>query len=60
MPKHPCHQELSGEPTIDEVIAAINAIKNGKAVGPDSIPGEIYKHGRPELSDKLLTLFRKI
>ena len=40
--------------------SAINKLKNGKAVGPDLVPGEFLKYGGPSVRDAILSLFEKI
>jgi hypothetical protein len=47
-------------PSLDEVSAAIKAMKNGKAPGPDGIPAEVYKHGGVKLHRRLCMLFVSI
>ena len=44
-------------PTIDEVKKAIDSLKNGKAPGPDGIPGEVYKCLDEEALQRLLEIF---
>ena len=44
----------------DYVQAAIMKLKNGKAIGPDNVPGEFLKFGGTQLQDAMLKLFCKI
>ena len=48
--------ELDAIPTREEVVLAINKMKNGKAPGNDGIPAEIFKHGGDLLTDRLYQL----
>jgi hypothetical protein len=43
------NETLSKPITADEVATAARAIKNGRAPGPDNIPGELFKYGSNEL-----------
>jgi len=46
--EHRSIQPLEGEPveriTETEVKVALRKMKNGKSVGPDNIPAEVWKH----------------
>jgi len=46
--------------TAEHVHHAIQKLKNGKAVGPDRIPGEFVKYGGLALQEAVLKLFCKI
>lgn len=48
------------KPTKEEIMRAIKHIKNGKAAGPDGIPGEALKADPATTADILLPLFEKI
>jgi len=45
IPQLPIISELDTIPSIKEISAAANNLKNNKALGPDGIPGEILKYG---------------
>ena len=47
-------------PISEEIICAIKKMKNGKAAGPDGIPGEAFKADVETTADMLLPLFVKI
>ena len=51
---------IVAEPTMEEVSAAINSLKNNKASGPDNIPAELLKMGGEELSKVLYDLVKRI
>ncbi|XP_055839011.1 uncharacterized protein LOC129906997 [Episyrphus balteatus] len=51
---------LDGEVLKDEVYAAMNGLKDGKAAGSDGIPAEFYKYGTDELASKLTVIFNRI
>ena len=50
-------EELSLEPSIDEIRKAIGQLVSGKAPGNDGIPAEIFKFGGDDLIEKLHELF---
>ena len=56
----PVNNTLEAVPNMNELMAAIRQMSNGKAPGPDMIPAEIYKEGGPVLSGKLLCLLQTI
>ncbi len=56
----PEHPNLDTPPTLEEVQAAIKALKNGKTPGQDAIPAEVYKNGGSALVQRLHDLFLKI
>ena len=43
--------------TVIEVQRATSKLNNGRAAGPDSIPGEFYKYGGPALHSSLADMF---
>ena len=60
LPQLPVKCQLDDPPTLGEVATAISAMKNGKAVGPDGIPAEVYKAAGTDLVEKLHVLFTRI
>ena len=46
--------------TTEEVIKATKKLRNGRAVGPDGIPGELLKYGPASLSKNLADIFNKM
>ena len=51
---------LDGPITRNEIIKALNSLKNNKAAGPDGIIGEFYKHSGENLIPFLLKFFNHI
>jgi len=47
---------MADPPTMEELIKAINQMKNHKAAGADGIPAEVYEVGNNTLRDKLFAL----
>ena len=45
---------------IDEVKKSLNRLNNNRAVGPDGIPGELYKYGSHLLSETITECFNNI
>ena len=45
LPQLPIISEVDTIPSIEEILAAANNLKNNKALGPDGIPAEIFKYG---------------
>jgi len=45
LPQLPIMSELDTIPSIEEISAAENNLKDNKALGPDGIPAEIFKYG---------------
>lgn len=60
LPQLQYRNQLSNEPSLQELKSAIKAMKCGKAAGADGIPAEVFKHGGPTLSKKLHRLFTLI
>jgi len=56
----PTHDHMADPPTMEELIKAINQIKNHKAAGADGIPAEVYKVRNKTLRDKLFALICRI
>ena len=53
----PVNTPLGVQPTMQELIDAIRSFANGKAVGPDGIPVELFKialNGDPAMRQRLL------
>jgi K+/H+ antiporter YhaU regulatory subunit KhtT len=46
--------------TADEVGYAVRSLRNNRAVGPDNIPGELYKYGGKELIKEIANLVNSI
>ncbi|KAI8487938.1 hypothetical protein Bbelb_343860 [Branchiostoma belcheri] len=55
IPVPPTMVELDDLPTLPEVQAALNSLKNNKAAGPDGVPGEILRCGGEALAQCLLS-----
>ena len=45
LPQHPVASALEIEPTEENIITAMKAMANAKAVGPDGLPAELLKLG---------------
>ena len=55
----PENTTLRNQPTLQELTDAIRSLANGKAVGPDGVPVELFKvalNGDPALRQKLLDI----
>ena len=55
----PENTTLGNQPTMQELTDAIRSLANGKAVGPDGVPVELFKislNGDPALRQRLLDL----
>ena len=59
LPQLPSVVEMDALPTLEEVKKVIDSLKNGKAPGPDGIPGEIYKCGDEDLCRALISIFHR-
>ena len=57
IPKVEVKLELDDPPTREEIKKARMQLKVGKLSGTDSIPTEVYQHGRGAVLDKLQDLF---
>lgn len=60
---HPVYQTAQPyvePPTLDEVITAINQLKNGKAPGEDNLPAELFKEGGRTLWCKIHILLTHV
>ncbi|XP_046976400.1 uncharacterized protein LOC124542503 [Vanessa cardui] len=60
LPELPKREDLVQPPSLQEVIEAIKAQKNKKAVGVDNIPGELLKYGGDALHHKIWLFFQKM
>ena len=58
LPQHPVASALGIEPTEDEIVTAIKAMSNAKAVGPDGFPAELLILGLQQDQVILLELHR--
>ena len=47
-------------PSLDEVLAAINKLNNGRSPGSDSITAELLKHSASTSAELLLKLFHSV
>ena len=55
------HNSLFSDPiTVEEVIASIKRLKNGKSAGPDKIISEMLKDANRRVIDYLVTLFNTL
>ncbi|VDL87020.1 unnamed protein product [Schistocephalus solidus] len=52
--------DLDLPPSLQETIRAVQQLSSGKATGSDAIPAEIYKHGGPQLMNRLTVLFQEM
>jgi len=52
----PTREHMADPPTMEELIKAINQMKNHKAAGADGIPAEVCKVGNKTLRDRLFAL----
>lgn len=60
IPDRPTVQEMDVLPTMEEVKHAICSLKNNKAPGVDSIPGEVLKYGGEVLHTRLHEMISKM
>ena len=56
LPLLPTIHDLDEIPTLDEVTKACRSLKNGKAAGPDGLPGEVFKYADPTVIESLHSL----
>ena len=56
----PVSDVRTDEPSIDEVVAAVKKLKNGKAAGSDGIPPELLKCALHPVSHMLHALFLRV
>uniref|UniRef100_A0A183TCB5 COesterase domain-containing protein n=1 Tax=Schistocephalus solidus TaxID=70667 RepID=A0A183TCB5_SCHSO len=52
--------DLDLPPSLQEKIRAVQQLSSGKAPGSDAIPADIYKHGGPQLMNRLTVLFQEM
>ena len=60
MPSLPPHLELDDPPTMEELIAALNALKRGKAGGKTGLLPEMLLYGGAGLYDRLLQVMQDV
>ena len=60
MPSLPLRLELDGSPTMEELIAALNALKRGKAGGKTGLLPEMLLYGGTGLFDRLLQVMQDV
>ena len=53
IPQLPVIPQLDDPPALHEIEAAVKALKNNKAAGPDGIPAEVFKFGGHQLIRQL-------
>ena len=58
LPQHPVASALRIEPTKQEIVTAMKAMSNAKAVGPDDLPVELLKLGLQQNLTILMELHR--
>ena len=58
LPQADINPALHNPLTLPETEKAISKLSSGKAPGADTIPAEVYKHGGPQLLEKLTQLFQ--
>nr|VZI41645.1 unnamed protein product [Spirometra erinaceieuropaei] len=52
--------DLDLPPSLLDTIRAVQQLSSGKAPGADAIPVEVYKHGGPQLMNRLTALFQEM
>uniref|UniRef100_A0A183SGZ5 Reverse transcriptase domain-containing protein n=1 Tax=Schistocephalus solidus TaxID=70667 RepID=A0A183SGZ5_SCHSO len=60
LPQVDTNYDLDLPPSLPETIRAVQQISSSKALGSDSIPPEVYKHGGPRLMAELTTHFQEM
>nr|VZI00503.1 unnamed protein product [Spirometra erinaceieuropaei] len=60
LPQVETNMDLNLPPSLQETIRAVQQLSSGKAPGSDAIPAEVYKHGGPQLMDRLTALFQEM
>ena len=58
LPQIECKVLFDEFPTVTETRKGIQHLSSGKAPGADAIPAEVYKAGRPPMTEKLTWLFQ--
>jgi hypothetical protein len=56
----PSNKSLNSPITTAEVQAATSKLRNGRAVGPDGLPGELLKYGSTELHMQMAQIFNEM
>lgn len=52
----PIVPELDDPPSSDEFLMAVSKLKNNKSPGSDSLPGEVFKYGGPNIKNRLFEI----
>ncbi|VDM01831.1 unnamed protein product [Schistocephalus solidus] len=60
LPEVEINANLDLPPSLQETIRAVQQLSSGKAPGLYAIPAEIYKHGGPQLMNRLTVLFQEM
>nr|VZI02592.1 unnamed protein product [Spirometra erinaceieuropaei] len=60
LPQVETNVDLDLPPSLQETIRAVQQLSSGKAPGSNAIPAEVYKHGGPQLTDRLTALFQEM
>ncbi|BHF75067.1 hypothetical protein SprV_0501816100 [Sparganum proliferum] len=60
LPQVETNVDLNLPPTLQEAFRAVQQLSSGKALEPNAILAEVYKHGGPQLMDHLTTLFQEM
>nr|VZI07399.1 unnamed protein product [Spirometra erinaceieuropaei] len=60
LPQVETNVDLDLPPSLQEAIRAVQQLSSWKAPGSDAIPAEVYKHGGPQLMDRLTALFQEM
>ncbi|VDL89614.1 unnamed protein product [Schistocephalus solidus] len=60
LPKVNTNNDPALLPSLPEYIRDVPQISSGKALGSDTIPPDVYKHGGPRLRVELTTLFQEM
>nr|VZI08871.1 unnamed protein product [Spirometra erinaceieuropaei] len=60
LPQAETNVDLDPPPSLQETIRAVQQLSSGKAPGSDASPAEVYKHGGPQLMDRLTALFQEM
>nr|VZH94532.1 unnamed protein product [Spirometra erinaceieuropaei] len=60
LPQVETNVDLDLPPSLQETLRALQPLSSGKAPGSDAIPAEVYKHGGPQLMDRLTALLQEM